>query len=64
MTSRQLLEQEMQDAPEPILREVYHYLRYLKVREESEVFDGLGLSEGVLKRDWDTPEEDAAWANL
>lgn len=64
MTSRQLLEQEIQDASEPILREVYHFLRYLKTREDIDAFDGLRLSEAVLNQDWDTPEEDTAWANL
>ena len=27
-------------------------------------FDGLLASESVLARDWNTPEEDAAWEHL
>jgi hypothetical protein len=27
-------------------------------------FNGLAESESVLARDWNAPEEDAAWANL
>lgn len=27
-------------------------------------FDGNALSESALARDWNSPEEDAAWANL
>jgi hypothetical protein len=31
-------------------------------RDES--FNGAELSESVLGRDWNSPEEDAAWSNL
>ena len=31
-------------------------------RDES--FNGLLLSESALAKDWNTPEEDAAWASL
>ena len=31
---------------------------------ESEAFQSMLASEQVLARDWDTPEEDAAWADL
>jgi hypothetical protein len=29
-----------------------------------ELFNGAELSESVLGRDWNSPEEDAAWSNL
>jgi hypothetical protein len=29
-----------------------------------EPFNGAELSESVLGRDWNSPEEDAAWSNL
>ena len=32
--------------------------------EENTRFNGAELSESVLARDWNTPEEDAAWSNL
>jgi hypothetical protein len=32
--------------------------------EVDEPFNGAELSESVLGRDWNTPEEDAAWSNL
>jgi hypothetical protein len=32
--------------------------------ERFESFNGAELSESVLVRDWNSPEEDAAWANL
>ena len=32
--------------------------------EENIAFNGAELSESVLGRDWNSPEEDAAWLNL
>ena len=32
--------------------------------EENTGFNGVELSESVLGRDWNSPEEDAAWSNL
>ena len=32
--------------------------------EEEIAFNGVELSESVLARDWNSPEEDAAWSNL
>jgi hypothetical protein len=32
--------------------------------DENAAFDGAELSESVLGRDWNSPEEDAAWSNL
>jgi hypothetical protein len=64
MTSRELLLKEIPTTPEPILEEVYHYLQYLKTLPAEDRFNGLTASESALARDWDSPEEDAAWANL
>jgi hypothetical protein len=32
--------------------------------DENGAFNGAELSECVLGRDWNSPEEDAAWSNL
>jgi hypothetical protein len=32
--------------------------------EEHAAFNGAELSESVLGRDWNSPEEDTAWSNL
>ena len=64
MSAAELLQKEIDQTPEPILLEVYHYLKFLKTRPPDEGFNGLILSESVLSKDWDTPEEDRAWANL
>ena len=64
MSTAQLIQKEIEQTPEPVLREVYHFLRFLKTRADDEGFDGLAWSESALAKDWNTPEEDAAWANL
>jgi len=64
MTTQELLIQEISTTPEPILAEVYHYLRYLKTEQVADRFEGLVASHSALAKDWDSPEEDAAWANL
>ena len=46
------------------LREVYDFARFLRHKNEDESFNGLLLSESALANDWNTPEEDAAWASL
>jgi hypothetical protein len=55
---------EIPKTPEPILEEVYHFLQYLKMRQAEDHFDGLQASHSALAKDWDSPQEDAAWANL
>jgi hypothetical protein len=32
--------------------------------QSDEPFNGAELSESVLGRDWNSPEEDATWSNL
>ena len=32
--------------------------------EQNTAFNGAELSESVLTRDWNSPEEDAAWSKL
>jgi len=64
MSAAELLQKEIDQTPEPILLEVYHYLKFLKTRSSEESFNGLILSESALSKDWNAPEEDRAWANL
>lgn len=63
MTTRELIEREVASLPESLQREVFDFARFLRQREE-ESFNGLRVSESALAREWNTPEEDAAWANL
>jgi len=51
---------------------VYDFVSYLTERELSralrektaKAIEFMYASESVLRRDWDRPEEDTAWANL
>ena len=64
MSTRQLIEREQEALPEPLQQEVYDFARFLRRRAEEERFDGLLLSESALGKDWNAPEEDAAWESL
>jgi hypothetical protein len=64
MSTQQLIEKEVTSLPEPLQREVYDFARFLRFKREDESFNGLLLSETALAKDWNTPEEDAAWASL
>lgn len=64
MSTRELIDRQVAQMPEALQREVYDFASFLLRREKEDSFNGLLLSESALRRDWDTPEEDAAWANL
>ena len=64
MSTQELIIREVENLPEPLQREVYDFARFLREKADGESFNGLLLSESALKKDWETPEEDAAWANL
>ena len=64
MSMHELIEKEVQVLPEALQRQVYDFARFLRHQKAEESFNGLILSETALARDWNTPEEDAAWASL
>ncbi len=64
MSTQELIIKEVESLPERLQREVYDFARFLREKSADESFNGLLLSESALRKDWDTPEEDAAWANL
>lgn len=64
MSTLELIERELAELPEPLQREVYDFVRFLRLKEQDERFNGLLLSESALAKDWNTPEEDAAWQSL
>jgi hypothetical protein len=64
MSTRELIDHELERLPEELQREVYDFVCFLRMKTDGDTFNGLLVSESVLSRDWDTPEEDAAWANL
>jgi hypothetical protein len=64
MGTRELIDKEVASLPETLQREVYDFARFLRRKKEEESFNGLLLSERARAKDWNTPEEDAAWASL
>ena len=64
MTTQELLIEEIKKAPEPVVKEVYDFLRFLRDKTDEDSFDGLTLSESTLAKDWLCKEEDEAWQNL
>ena len=64
MSTKEALAEEIKNAPENLLNEIYDYLLFLKKKAKEEKTLTHLASEKVLSRDWDSPEEDEAWKNL
>jgi hypothetical protein len=64
MTRRDIVLRELQEMPESLLEQVLDFIRYLRDKAAHERFETAIASEAPLGRDWLTPEEDAAWADL
>jgi len=64
MSTTELIARELTALPESEQRKVYEFAHALRLQNADQVFDGLLLSEAGLAKDWNTPEEDAAWASL
>jgi len=64
MSTRELIDKEVANLSEDLQRKVYYFAVQLRKNGQQEKFNGAALSESVLARDWNSPEEDAAWANL
>ena len=64
MSTRELIDKEVASLPEDLQRKVHEFAMRLKQHARDESFNGAELSEPVLARDWNSPEEDAAWSNL
>ena len=68
MTKSSVLIQEIENLPSKYYGEVLNFVEYLRQKEhtESEEFpvSTMLLSEEALAKDWNTPEEDEAWASL
>lgn len=64
MNTRELLINEIKEAPEPLLTEVLDFVHFLKAKIVREELDIAIISESALSKDWLKPEEDEAWQNL
>ena len=64
MLAMKQLVNEIETLPAEYLPEVMNYVEYLKLRRLKTIPDTMLLSETSLAKDWNTPEEDEAWASL
>jgi hypothetical protein len=64
MPSRNELLREIDTLPAECLGEVLNFIGYIKQKQFRNVPETMLMSEDALARDWDSPEEDAAWAAL
>jgi hypothetical protein len=59
------IEERLRQLPADKLEVVFDFVSYLAERQlTSESFQTMRASEAVLRRDWERPEEEAAWAHL
>jgi hypothetical protein len=63
MSKRELIVRELDRMPEQDLDVLLAFLRSLKESQAEEAMPMLA-AESSLAKDWLTPEEDEAWANL
>jgi hypothetical protein len=64
MTEHAVLLQEIETLPAACVGEVVDFVAWLKQRKLSRIPETMLLSEAALAKEWNTPEEDEAWANL
>ena len=64
MTERAALMRELDSLPQKYFLEVADFVAWLKERKLKQVPETMLMSELALAKEWDTPEEDEAWANL
>src|SRR5258705_6251975 len=50
MSTRELIEKEVSKLPEPLQREVYDFARFLRLKADEELFNGMLLSESALEK--------------
>jgi len=64
MSTKDLLMNEIEEVPEPLLSEVLDFVHFLKTKVAREKLDIAIMSESSLSKDWLKPEEDEVWQNL
>ena len=63
MSKKQIIVQELESVPEKDFDALLGFIRSLKARSGEDAAPAL-LAESALMKDWLSPEEDAAWADL
>jgi len=55
---------EIESLPSECFQELMDFVGYLRLKQLKNIPETMILSEKSLAKDWDTPEEDEAWADL
>ena len=61
---RGLIHKEIESLPSESLAELGDFIEVLKHKKIQAGHETMLLSEAALKRDWEDPKEDEAWADL
>lgn len=64
MNKKELILNEIEKVPEPLLEEILDFVRFLKTKAAVERMEAAVASESSLKKDWLKPEEGEAWRDL
>ena len=64
MLSNSQIVSEIENLPTEYVREIIRYIGYLKHKHLQNIPESMIMSESSLSKDWDSPEEDEAWADL
>jgi hypothetical protein len=64
MPNPEQLLQEIQSLPSDYQAEILDFVEFLKRKTRKHIPFTMLMSEAVLSKDWNTPEEDEAWADL
>jgi hypothetical protein len=64
MSDTEQLVLEIEKLPPAYKQEILNFVDFLKSKRKPQISETLLLSEASLAKDWDTPEEDEAWASL
>ncbi|MDR2648538.1 MAG: hypothetical protein LBB94_02315 [Clostridiales bacterium] len=63
MVKDQLI-REIESLPKEFYADILYFVGYLKLKRLKNTPETMLLSEKSLAKDWDTPEENEAWADL
>jgi len=58
------IEEQLRRQPPELLAVVLDFVSYLSQQEHTDARYALVAAVSALRKDWDRPEEDAAWSNL
>lgn len=59
------IDEQLRQLPQEQLASVLDFVSYLTARRrQASISETLLMAETALRKDWDRPEEDAAWADL